>query len=260
MPPASSRGLRSDAPSSSRLSRSQRRIQELASFPVRARQPRRGALPPSRHTHSQATREMSPATIGGLLQSSVFTISLHPVFAHVVLAHDLAGLLRKAPVSARLRLVAALRRLRPMRMRALFGRMLPSGQSDRPLFMRRSRPGRRWQDRDRGPPAPADTPAVVSLEKNGWPSPADAGIDNAEKDGSHRKPCSIGRQQIRRCPGIADWRIGEQVDNGYARRHLVQHRLHLTCIRAVQPKIREQRNHGISLPKCVCPLRSKSLY
>ncbi len=55
MPPASSRGLRSDAPSSSRLSRSHRRFQELASFTVRARQPRLGALPPSRHTHSQAT-------------------------------------------------------------------------------------------------------------------------------------------------------------------------------------------------------------
>ena len=59
MPPASSRGLRSDAPSSSRLTRSHRRFQELASFTVRARQPRRGALPPSRHTHCQATRGMS---------------------------------------------------------------------------------------------------------------------------------------------------------------------------------------------------------
>jgi hypothetical protein len=93
-------------------------------------------------------------TAGDLLQSSVFAISLHPVFAHVVFAQDLPGLLSKAPVSARLRLVATLRRLRPTRMRALFGRMLPSGQSGRPLFMRRSRPGCRWQDQDRGPPAP----------------------------------------------------------------------------------------------------------
>jgi len=99
-------------------------------------------------------RDRSPETVGGLLQSSVFAISLHPVFAHVVFAQDLAGLLRKAPVSARLRLVAALRRLRPMRMRAPFGRLLPSGQSSRPSFMRRSRPDCRWQDRDRGPPAP----------------------------------------------------------------------------------------------------------
>ena len=37
---------------------------------------------------------------------------------------------------------------------------------------------------------------------------------------------------------------------GYARRHLVQHRLHLTRIRAVQPKIREQHNHVVGLPKC----------
>ena len=47
-------------------------------------------------------------TAGDFLQSSVFAISLHPVFAHVVFAQDLAGLLRKAPVSAGLRLVAAL--------------------------------------------------------------------------------------------------------------------------------------------------------
>ncbi len=100
------------------------------------------------------TRDCAPVTIRDLLQSSVFAISLHPVFAHVVFAQDLAGLLRKAPVSAGLRLVAALRLLRPMRMRALLGRMLRSGQSGRPLFMRQTRPGCRWQDRDRGPPAP----------------------------------------------------------------------------------------------------------
>jgi hypothetical protein len=94
------------------------------------------------------------AAVGGLLRSSVFAISPHPVFAHIVLAQDLTGLLCKAPVSARLRLVAVLRRLRPMRMRALFGRLLPSGQSGRPSFMRRSRLDCRWQDRDRGPPAP----------------------------------------------------------------------------------------------------------
>ena len=62
--------------------------------------------------------------------------------------------------------------------------------------------------------AGADIPAAVGLEKNGWPCPADAGIDNAEKNGSHRKPCGIGRQQIRRCLRISDWRIGEEVDNG----------------------------------------------
>ena len=79
--------------------------------------------------------------------------------------------------------------------------------------------------------------------------PTMTGIDNAEKDGSRRKPCGIGRQQIRRCLRIADRRIGEEVDSGYARRHLVQHRLHLTRIRAVQPKIREQHNHVVSLLK-----------
>src|SRR5882724_10770755 len=60
-------------------------------------------------------------------------------------------------------------------------------------------------------------PAALSLHlvvAIGLPRPADARIDNAEKDGSHRKPCGIGRQQIRRCLRIADWRIGEEVDNG----------------------------------------------
>jgi hypothetical protein len=138
MPPASSRGLRSDAPSSSRLSRSHRRFQELASVTVRARQfdlrDTRTVKPRARCLFLAGLR-----TARDLLQSSVFAISLHPVFAHVVFAQDLAGLLGKAPVSARMRLVAALRRLRPMRMKVLFGRMFPSGQSGRPLFMRRSR-------------------------------------------------------------------------------------------------------------------------
>ena len=89
--------------------------------------------------------------------------------------------------------------------------------------------------------ARTDIPAAVGLEENGWPRAADAGIDNTEKDGSHRKPCGIGRQQIRRCLRIADRRIGEEVDHGDARRHLVQHRFHLARIRAVQPEIREQR-------------------
>src|ERR1700730_4363254 len=74
------------------------------------------------------------------LQPRCYSISPHPVFAPVVFAQDLADLLRKAPVSARLQLVAAYRRLRPMQVRALFGRLLPSGQSGRPSFMRRSRP------------------------------------------------------------------------------------------------------------------------
>jgi hypothetical protein len=100
-------------------------------------------------------RDRSPETVGGLLQSSVFAISLHPVFAHVVFAQDLAGLLRKAPVSASLRLIAALRWLRPMRRGdAVWSDVAFGSQSGRPLFMGRSRRDCRWQDRDRGPPAP----------------------------------------------------------------------------------------------------------
>jgi hypothetical protein len=36
------------------------------------------------------------AAVGGLLQSSVFAISPHPVFADIVLAQDLAGLMHFA--------------------------------------------------------------------------------------------------------------------------------------------------------------------
>jgi hypothetical protein len=46
--------------------------------------------------------------------------SPHPIFARVVLAENLAELLGKAPVTGRLRLVAALLRLRPIRAQALF--------------------------------------------------------------------------------------------------------------------------------------------
>jgi hypothetical protein len=74
--------------------------------------------------------------------------------------------------------------------------------------------------------AGADIPPAVSLKNNGRAHPADAGIDNAEKDSSRRKPRG-------RCSGIADRRIGKEVDNGCAWRHLVQHRLHLTRVRAV---------------------------
>jgi hypothetical protein len=95
------------------------------------------------------------------------------------------------------------------------------------------------------------TGSVTDSSPSGWTGRTRATrAFETEKDGSRRKPCGIGRQQIRRCLWIADWRIGEEVDNGYARGHLVQHRLHLTRIRAVQPKIREQRNHVVSLPNC----------
>src|SRR5262249_52670066 len=54
--------------------------------------------------------------------------------------------------------------------------------------------------------------------------------------------------EVSRRLGTAHGRIGEEVNKGNARRHLVQHRLHLTRIGAVQPEIREQHNHVYSLP------------
>src|SRR5215831_5451405 len=53
-----------------------------------------------------------------------------------------------------------------------------------------------------------------------------------------------------RCFGIGDRRIGKEVDNGYLWGQLMQHRLHLTGIGAVQSEIRELHNHGTSLPGC----------
>src|SRR5262245_13116665 len=44
--------------------------------------------------------------------------------------------------------------------------------------------------------ARADVPPAVGLENNGWARPADAGIDNAEKHGFPREPCSIDRQEV----------------------------------------------------------------
>src|SRR5215831_3231382 len=91
--------------------------------------------------------------------------------------------------------------------------------------------------------ARADVPAVIGVENDGGPRAADTGIDDAEEYGAWRKPRRIGRQQIGGRLGVAGRRVGEEIDRGYARRHLVQHGLHLTRIGAVQAEIREQNNH-----------------
>ena len=89
----------------------------------------------------------------------------------------------------------------------------------------------------------ADIPSAIGLEDQGRPRPADAGIDDAEKYGSRRKPWGIGRQEVGGRLGIAHRCVGEQVDNGRAGRHPVQHRLHLTRVGAVQTEIREDCDH-----------------
>src|SRR5262245_10453491 len=102
--------------------------------------------------------------------------------------------------------------------------------------------------------AGADVPPAVGLDDNARACPADAGIDDAEKHGSRWKPFGIDRQEVGRCLGIADRRIGEEVDRRYARRHLMQHRLHLADVRTLQPEIREQHDHGVSLPSAPADL------
>jgi hypothetical protein len=92
----------------------------------------------------------------------------------------------------------------------------------------------------------ADIPAAISLYNDGRARAADARIDNAEKDGSRGKPSGISRQQVSRCLGIADRRISEEINQGHAWHHLMQHRLHLTRIGALQPEICEQHNHVLS--------------
>jgi hypothetical protein len=94
--------------------------------------------------------------------------------------------------------------------------------------------------------ARADIPPAVGLQNNGRPCSTDAWIHDAEKNSSCRKPCGISRQQIGRWLGIADWSIGEEVDNGDAWRRLMQHGLHLTRIGAVQPEICEQHDQVIN--------------
>jgi hypothetical protein len=101
MPPASSRGLRSDAPSSRQII-----VQSPAIF--KSLHLSRSALGShvAEHFHLRDIRTVKPhagclflaglRTAGDLLQSSVFAISLHPVFAHVVFAQDLPGLLKGA--------------------------------------------------------------------------------------------------------------------------------------------------------------------
>jgi hypothetical protein len=77
--------------------------------------------------------------------------SPQPIFARVVRAENLADLLGKAPVTGRLRLVAALLRLRPIRAQALFRWFAHRSRlklcRTPPSFKRRSRPECRSQDR-----------------------------------------------------------------------------------------------------------------
>src|SRR5262249_52754410 len=68
---------------------------------------------------------------------------------------------------------------------------------------------------------------------------------NAEKHISRREPLGIGCQQVGRCLGIADRRIGEEVDGGHGWCQLVQHRLHLTRIGSLQTEIRKHHNHFV---------------
>ena len=61
--------------------------------------------------------------------------------------------------------------------------------------------------------AGADVPPAVSLEHNRRARPADSGINDGEKNGSHWKPGSIDRQQVCRRLGIAHGRISEEIDS-----------------------------------------------
>jgi hypothetical protein len=79
----------------------------------------------------------------------------------------------------------------------------------------------------------ADMPAVVGLDNNGRARPADVWIDDAKKDGTRRKSCSMDCQQVGRCLRVAN---GEQVNNGCGRHHLMQHRLDLTVYGPCKPK------------------------
>jgi hypothetical protein len=76
-----------------------------------------------------------------------------------------------------------------------------------------------------------------------WSRSPNAGIDNAEENGSCWKPPGISRQQICGCLRIADWCIGKEVDNRHAGCLEMQHGFHLTRIRTLQPEISEQHNH-----------------
>src|SRR5271166_2082400 len=73
--------------------------------------------------------------------------------------------------------------------------------------------------------AGADMLPAVGFDYESRPRSADAGIDDAEKDGWLGKPRGKGRQQICRRLRVAGRRVGEQVDDGLARRQVVQNRL-----------------------------------
>ena len=92
--------------------------------------------------------------------------------------------------------------------------------------------------------ARAHVPVTVRLDNEGRTRPTDAGVDDAEKRRARRKPLRIGRQQIGGRLGIAGRRVGEEIDDGNARRHLMQYRLHLSGIGALQPEVGEQYDHA----------------
>ena len=92
--------------------------------------------------------------------------------------------------------------------------------------------------------ARADENAPVGLHHDRRPLAAHSGIDDAEEHGPFRKPRRIGRQQIGRGFGVAHRRVGKEVDHLNARRHPMQHRLHLAGVRPFEPEIGKERDHS----------------
>ena len=88
-----------------------------------------------------------------------------------------------------------------------------------PLDLEGSRGQRATADELEEAVAGADVAPAIGLEDNRRARAADAGIDDAKKDGAFGKPHGIGRQQIGRSLWIAGRRVGEEVDDGRARRH-----------------------------------------
>src|SRR5262245_16073164 len=96
--------------------------------------------------------------------------------------------------------------------------------------------------------AGTNVPAAMGRNNDGRPRPANTGINDAKKDGLRRKPRGISCQKISRCFWIADRGVCEQIDNGYAWRHLGEHCFHLTRIGTVQPEVCEEHNHDMPTP------------
>jgi hypothetical protein len=106
-------------------------------------------------------------------------------------------------------------------------------------------PARRWTSSNRPLPGPTyHRPSALRIMAGRIPPTPGSTTQRKMVPAGNHAAYAANRQAD--AFGLPTGASAKKVDNGYARRPLMQHRLHLTRIGAVQPEIREQHNQVIN--------------